>query len=110
MFDLTDQEKKMLLFILVIVGTGVALRVSLRLAPGGARALCVLESDTFYPRVNVNTASREVLVAVPYIGLVTAERIISARRMAGPFRSAEDLARAGLGGAAIRRVGKYLSF
>jgi comEA protein len=41
--------------------------------------------------VNVNTASREELMALPGIGAVTAERIIAFRDDSSRFRSIDDL-------------------
>jgi competence protein ComEA len=41
--------------------------------------------------VNINSASREELIALPGIGEVTAERIILRREDVGPFTTPEDL-------------------
>jgi competence protein ComEA len=110
MVYLTDQEKKVVLFTLAVLGVGAALEFSFKVSPSWPRALSVVGNDAFYPRTNVNTATLGELVAVPHIGPSTAKRIVDARSAGGPFRSAEDLGRAGLGDGAIRRVGKYLSF
>jgi len=47
-------------------------------------------NDLTYP-VNVNSASKVELVALPGIGEVIAERIIMTREEKGPFGSLEDL-------------------
>jgi len=43
--------------------------------------------------VNINSASKADLVALPGIGDVTAERIITTREESGPFGSVDDLLR-----------------
>ncbi len=43
------------------------------------------------PLVNINTATKDELIALPGIGEVTAERIIRYRERSGPFHSANDL-------------------
>ena len=110
MLNLTDQEKKVVLFVLLVFGAGAALELFFKLVPSSQRTLSIVGSDAFYPKVNVNTASFDDLVAVPHIGPSMAKRIVDARSAGGPFRSAEDLARAGLGEGSIRRMGKYLAF
>ena len=110
MLILTDHEKKVVHFLLLVLGAGMLLECSFRLFPLWGRALSIISNDTFYPKVNVNTASLNELVAVPHIVPSTAKRLIVARSAGGRFHSPDDLARAGLGEGAIKRVGKYLSF
>ena len=54
------------------------------------RSAAAAGSDQTFP-VNVNSASKAELVALPGIGDVTAERIIMAREERGPFGSVDDL-------------------
>ncbi len=110
MFELTDQEKRVALFVCLVLGLGTAAELSFKLFPDWRGAVSIVGNDAFFPRVNVNTASPEELEAVPHIGPVTARLIIEARSANGPLRSLDDLARAGLGEKTLRRVGKYLSF
>lgn len=110
MLQLTEQEKKVTLFVCLVLGGGTALEVSFKFFPFLRESLSVVGNDAFYPKVNVNRASLDELVALPNIGPLTAKRIIDARSASGSFRSPEDLARAGLGEGMQRRLGKYLVF
>lgn len=56
------------------------------------RSAAAVVSDKPFP-VNVNSASKDDLVALPGIGDVTAERIITVREQRGPFGSVDDLLR-----------------
>jgi len=49
------------------------------------------EDRVLDPRVNINTASAELLVTLPGIGPVLAERIIAYREEHGHFTALEDL-------------------
>ena len=49
------------------------------------------ESDQLYAKVNINTASFEELVGLPYIGEYTANNIIAYRKEHGPFSSIEQI-------------------
>ena len=56
-------------------------------------------------RVDVNTASAEMLQSLPGIGPVLAERILESRQEEGPFRRPEDLLRVkGIGPVVLDRV------
>ena len=56
-------------------------------------------------RVNLNTASKETLMALPGIGPATAERIILERSDGGPFRAVDELSRVrGLGRKRIEQL------
>jgi len=62
-------------------------------------------------RIDVNTASREDLEAVPGIGSVLAERIVRHREARGPFRRIEDLLEVdGIGERRAASFAAYLRF
>ena len=55
--------------------------------------------------VNINTAVKQELMAIPKIGSVTAERIIRFRYDFGPFQSIDDLVRIkGIGPKTLERL------
>ena len=55
--------------------------------------------------VNINTAVKQELMALPKIGPITAERIIRFRDDFGPFRSIDDLAKIkGIGPKTLERL------
>ncbi|NTV29350.1 MAG: helix-hairpin-helix domain-containing protein [Candidatus Omnitrophica bacterium] len=110
MFQLTEQEKKVAVFVCIVLGVGTALELSFKRCPSWHRTLSVIASEAYYPRVNVNRASADELMAVPQVGPVLAKRILEARAACGPFHSPADLACAGLGEGALRRMSKYLSY
>jgi len=63
-----------------------------------------------YLRVPINDAPRELLLLLPGVGDVTAEKIIRARRKQ-PIRSLKDLARVtGLGPTGLKRLAEYVRF
>lgn len=88
MFGLTQQERKVILFLAVIAGLGILLNFLAK-----TRALsCPLASfQQDIGKVNLNTADKNLLIAIPGIGEKLAERIITYRREKGNFRQPEEL-------------------
>jgi len=110
MLILTDQEKKVAVFIIVVVSAGASLQLGMKMCPAMARVARIIDNPVFYPKVNVNAATPAELESVPHIGPTGAQRIVAARSSGGRFRDLNDLARAGIGPAALARIGKYLVF
>ena len=55
-------------------------------------ALCLLISPgKAQERINLNTASAEHLMRLPYVGQTVANRILEHRRKHGPFKRPQDL-------------------
>jgi hypothetical protein len=101
----TKQERQVILFLCVVVFVGLFLDLSLKGRQELFSHFRVIDDPSFYPKVNINKASVEELVAVPYLGPVTA-RIISQRR---PFKSLEDLKTLpGIREGNYRRMERYL--
>ena len=60
-------------------------------SPAFKKTIGVVESAEIYPKLDVNTASLEELVHIPYIGEYTAHQIIDYRQQKGPFKSLEEI-------------------
>lgn len=60
-------------------------------SPAFKNAVGVVDSAEIYPKLDVNTASMEELVNIPYIGEYTARQIIDHRQQKGPFKSLEEV-------------------
>jgi competence protein ComEA len=63
-----------------------------------------LLASAVYATVNINTASKEELVALPGIGPVKAQAILDHRKASGPFKSVDDLK--GVKGIGAKRLEK----
>jgi competence protein ComEA len=61
------------------------------LAAAALAMLCAADLPAAYAAVNLNTASRDELLAVPGIGPTKAEAIVEHRKSHGPFKSVDDL-------------------
>jgi DNA uptake protein ComE-like DNA-binding protein len=84
---LNQQEQKVLIVLCLIWVFGSGANLMLNRYPGWQSILNSLEEDRFVRRVDVNTASYEELVAIPYIGDFTARQLIRYR----PFVSLEGV-------------------
>ena len=91
MFDLTRQEQYVLLILAIIIFVGAVLEYSFKKYPQLKNIINVVETDQLYPKMDINTASREELVNLPYIGNYTALEIVKYRDIHGPFTSLDQL-------------------
>ena len=89
MFYLTKHEKGVLLSLAIIVLCGSIADAVFKSKPWIARS--VSAEGRFVNKTNVNTASFDELVGVPYIGEVTARTIIEYRREKGKIHSLEEI-------------------
>ncbi len=61
------------------------------------------------PRININTATQEVLELLPYIGKVRARAIVNYRARHGDFKEIEEIARVpGIGKETLASIREYL--
>ena len=109
MLPFTKQEKLVLLSVSVVFLVGTSVDYIFKKCPFLKNAVNLVETDALYERVNVNTATLEELMRVPYIGEVTAKKIIEFRQHKGHLRDIQELAAApGLYPRNFERFRKYL--
>jgi len=91
MFSFTKQERLVLYLFAVIVLFGSSLQVAFKKYPSLGNIVNLIDSDRIYYKVDINTASFEELVSIPYIGEYTAKNIINYRREHGSFTTRAQL-------------------
>ncbi len=91
MLHLTKQERQVLLAAGCVAFLGMSLNFLFKTNPNFLSLASVLESDALYPKVDLNRAAYSELLNVPYIGPVTAQKIIDYRRENGDFSSVDEI-------------------
>ena len=90
MLNLTHQEKQVLLFLGLVVLTGITVN---HLVKNSSRVQEFISSPSIsHPQIiNLNKAAQEELEKLPGIGPALAERIIAFRIANGSFKTIEDI-------------------
>ena len=91
MFDLTKQERVVLIFLGLSILGGSVLHYSFKKNPSLLYAISILENDKVYNRLDINKAKVNELVALPFIGPALAARIVNYRQENGYFTTLEEL-------------------
>ncbi len=91
MFSFTKQEQTVLRLFIAITLLGSVLHYAFKKYPTLHDAVNLIDSDKIYAKININTASVQELVSIPYIGEYTAENIRQYRQNNGPFTSVEQI-------------------
>ena len=116
MFSLTHQERKVLIFIGILILVGSILRMLNLNAIGedlsSDRDRYVISENTGLSKtININAATSEDLESISGIGEVIARRIIDYRNQFGSFEDLEDLKKVkGIGDKKIETIKKYIIF
>ena len=90
MLRLTPQERLVLLFSALAILSGSILHYASTL-PGLNGLMHLIDGDRVYPKKDINTATYEELITIPYIGDSTAQRIIEYRTNRGKISSLREL-------------------
>ena len=91
MLNLTKQERLVLLIFILIILLGTIFQYVFKKFPRVAQAMSVIDSETIYPKMDLNQASVTQLEALPFIGEVTAQRIVDYRQTQGKFSRLDEL-------------------
>ena len=91
MFHLTPQEKFFLISLCWIVFIGSTTHLIYRSRPDFIRLIELNDSRRYIRQVNINTASQDELMRVPYIGEKTAQNIVQHRQRNGRFHDLKEL-------------------
>jgi competence ComEA-like helix-hairpin-helix protein len=88
MFDLTPQERQVVLFLVIVAMAGSGINFLAKVfAP--VRSIACANPDI--GKIDINTADKQTLKLIPGIGEKLAERILDYRRQNGKFYEPEDL-------------------
>lgn len=88
MFELTQEERKVILFLIAITISGLGIAFALKANPRTERLLL---PDVRSVRLNINQAGFEDIVATQRISAKLAQRIIDYRTDCGPFTDISQL-------------------
>jgi competence ComEA-like helix-hairpin-helix protein len=87
MFDLTQDERRALAFLAVVVLAGAGIHLYFKRS---AQRAGLVRAQERLSKVDINSADKALLDSVPGIGARTAQRIID-RRQAGRFENVDQL-------------------
>lgn len=88
MFSLTYQERRVILFLGVVILFGMGINFLSKRYPS-VRAVASIDENA--GKINLNKADKELLMALPGIGEKLAQRIIEYREEKGSFSAEEEL-------------------
>jgi len=108
-FHFTKQERFVLVVLAAIIVCGSTSSYALKKYPRLFDIVNLIESDKITAKVDLNTATREELVDIPYIGEYTASNILKYRKDNGAFQSVESIKKVkGIRDKNYQKFAKYL--
>ena len=109
MFSLTKQERLVLFCLAVIILCGTTIHYLFKKYPSIKKVLSLIENEALYKKIDINKASVEEFEALPFVGEVTAQRIIAYRQARGRFQTIDELKEVqGIGEVSFQRMSPYL--
>lgn len=91
MFFFTENERRTIVIVCAVFLLGTTVRYVCRVHPEVFDLVNVIETERLYPKIDINTASYEALLALPYIGPATANAIIDYREKHDGFTSIDQV-------------------
>lgn len=88
MFNLTSQEKKVILFLSIVLTLGIGIDFLSKALQQKPAALLTLENIA---KINLNRADIKMLLDIPGIGEKLSQRIVEYKDAKGGFSSLEEL-------------------
>ena len=109
MLPFTPQERQALIFSAFVFLFGLSFKLFFFMQPSLAARVTVLDEPHYRPKVDLNRASYDDILAVPHIGPSTAGKILRYRQAKGGIHSLDELT-AALGGksAAVEKFAPYV--
>jgi len=91
MLSFTKQERIVLSLFVLIVLSGSIFQYAFKKYPSLKDIVNLIDSDRIYSKIDINSASFEEFVEIPYIGEYTASNIIQYRQTHGPFTEIKQI-------------------
>jgi len=88
MFNLTNEERKVVLFLIIMAFAGIAINLLIKFN-SPIKILNCYQQDI--GKIDLNSADQDLLTSVPGIGVKLASRILSHRNESGVFKELEEL-------------------
>ncbi len=91
MFNLTKQERLVLIFLASVYLTGICLQIIFKINPRLKDSISLIDSGEVYHQVDINRVSIQELEQIPGIGSLWAQKIVAFRDQTGKIQSLEEL-------------------
>ena len=91
MFNLTQQERTVLLFLAGVIIVGSLLQIVSKESPALRQFFEFTQQRQALSKIDINTADLESLKKISYIGEATARAILETRQKRGRFKTLEHL-------------------
>ncbi len=88
MFNLTPQERRVVLFLISVALLGLGINFTLKV---NSRITKFIQVDNHITKININKANLQDLLSTSGISLKLAENIVAYRNTKGSFRDIEEL-------------------